>query len=62
MEWRFWRWGKQRKNDETERARLGKQAAKETAWLPKPYSHRQILALQRTVGNQAVLRWLGLHK
>ena len=53
MDWRFWkkagRWKK--KIERTQAARL-----------PKPYSHRQVIALQKTVGNQAVLRWLGLQK
>ncbi len=62
MEWRFWKWGKKKSYEGMEKARPRKSAAQETGWLPKPYSHRQILALQRTVGNQAVLRWLGLRK
>ena len=58
MEWRFWKWGKKGKS----RAENAKQASRPTAQLrlSKPYAERQILAMQRTVGNQAVLRWLGL--
>ncbi len=53
MEWRFWKWARKRKSGVDRR-----QAPR----LPKPYSYRQVIALQKTVGNQAVLRWLGLRK
>jgi hypothetical protein len=54
MRWKFWKWGaKQAEAKETPKPR-------QAPWLPKPYAERQIIALQRTVGNQVVLKWLGL--
>jgi hypothetical protein len=55
MEWRFWKWARTRK-------RKSGVARTQAPRLPKPYSYRQVIALQKTVGNQAVLWWLGLRK
>jgi hypothetical protein len=54
MRWKFWKSeAKQSIENEAPKPR-------EAPRLPKPYAERQIIALQRTVGNQAVLKWLGL--
>jgi hypothetical protein len=62
MEWRFWKW-KWRRNRKSKGEKAippAKVEVNESPGLSKPYAQRQIIALQRTVGNQAVLRWLGV--
>jgi hypothetical protein len=62
MEWRFWKWRKNRKTEEEKAVPPAKAEVNERPGLSKPYAQRHIIALQRTVGNQAVLRWLGLRE
>jgi hypothetical protein len=60
MEWRFWKWRRKKKSKEEKAVPPAKAEVNERPGLSKPYAQRQIIALQRTVGNQAVLRWLGV--
>lgn len=54
MRWKFWR------SEAKQAAAEEAPKSKEGFMLPRFYAERQIIALQRTVGNQAVLKWLGL--
>lgn len=56
MRWKFW------KSEAKQAAAEEAPKPREALMLPKPYAERQIIALQRTVGNQAVLKWLGLRQ
>jgi hypothetical protein len=61
MEWKFWRRKSKGELDGTSRnARTP--AESPFAQLAKTYGQRELIALQRVVGNQAVLKLLGVRE
>jgi hypothetical protein len=62
MEWKFWKRKSKRELDGPRRNGARTRAEAPFTQLPKPYTHRELIALQCVVGNQAVLRLLGLRE
>lgn len=60
MDWKFWKRRRKSTKETSEQRAARTNAAERFAWLPKSYAQQQILALQRIVGNAAVLRLLGV--
>lgn len=58
MKWKFWK----RKSDANDRRKPTARGRTENpfARLANPYAQRQLIALQRVAGNQAVLQLLGV--
>jgi hypothetical protein len=62
MDWKFWKRKRKRALDAAGRTGARTRAETPFAQLPKPYAQRELIALQRYAGNQAVLRLLGLRE
>lgn len=60
MDWKFWKQRKKNVKEVSKQRSTRTNSADRFSHLPKSYAQQQILALQRTVGNRAVLRLLGV--
>jgi hypothetical protein len=61
VNWKFWKRSKKSKTQSAEERSVRTNSADRFSRLPKAYAQQQILALQRIVGNRAVLRLLGVN-
>jgi hypothetical protein len=59
MNWKFWKRGKASRKETSSPKATRTTFADRFSRLPEAYAQQQILALQRVVGNSAVLRLLG---
>jgi hypothetical protein len=58
MQWKFWNWRKASAASVPNGNGAAREQSAAQVWLPLAGSQKELVALQRTIGNQAVLRLL----